>query len=118
MTAAPRNPTAILQMANPATGELAKLKRTWHEFTLSPEATLLLEQTDGRTAIRHLLAALDGRVTPELARGCFARMHAWGPLLYARVPFVEPKPPTNQTAPHCANGTAPSAPRPDGGRLT
>lgn len=86
-----RYPTAILQMANPETGELAKLKRGWHEFTLSPEATTLMEQADGSATIRQVLETLNGGVTPDLARGFFAHMHEWGHLMYARVPFVDPR---------------------------
>lgn len=85
-----RYPTAIVQKANPQTGELAKLKRSWHEFTLAPEGTALMEQVDAASTLRQILDRIQPQypqMTPAVGRAFFAQMHDWGHLMVARVPF-------------------------------
>lgn len=67
--------------------EGAKLKRGWHEFSVSAAEAQLYNMADGKNSIRDILKTNNwwqdkNKNQIDLARTFYARMHEWGHLMF------------------------------------
>ncbi|MDR5900465.1 hypothetical protein QC823_15990 [Halomonas vilamensis] len=79
----------LLEVVHPedkATGRLARLKRDWHEFDLTPEETLLVKYVNGEHTVADILGLIKTQdrvdLSQNVARAFFARMYDQGHFLF------------------------------------